>query len=689
MSKQVHKPKTGAMSQSVTTDNGVLLPDIPSPHTSSVTHPTFLGEMDRYLFAQSTHFNLYEKMGAHVQDGGTYFTVWAPNASQVAVVGDFNNWNTQQNPMHRHAGSGLWELFIAGLGEGTVYKYAIHDAHGQLLPLKADPYAFAGELRPANASKVFDIHHFQWTDHEYLTRRDQANPYVQPISIYEVHLGSWQRDEHGQFLSYDELAKRLVAYVKDMGFTHIEVMPISEHPLDASWGYQPIGMYAPTARFGSPDGFARLVNHAHENGIGVILDWVPAHFPTDTHGLSLFDGSTLYEHSDRRRGFHPDWNTAIYDFGRGEVAGFLINNALFWLEHYHLDGLRVDAVASMLHLNYSRKQGEWEPNQQGGSDNIEAIAFIKKLNQIIHERVPSALMIAEESTSFPKVSQHLMHGGLGFNFKWDLGFMHDTLDYFSVDPLFRKYHHDKLTFNQMYAYSEHFVLPLSHDEVVHGKSSLIHKMHGDDWQKFANLRAYYAYMWGYPGKKLLFMGQEFAQRAEWNENQGLDWHLTQYHEHSGVQRLVSDLNHFYRNAPALYEREHSWDGFEWRVVEDRDQSVIAWLRRGQHSDQQVLVVCNLTPMPHHGYEVRVPQAGVWHEAINTDASVYGGSGMGNFGQAVTQTRAWPRLHPLTPEMNAPISLAPRQPIHTPPLHIEHVLTLSLPPLATLIFEWRT
>ena len=465
-------------------------------------------------------------------------------------------------------------------------------------------------------------------------------------------------------------------------------MPVSEHPLDASWGYQPVGMYAPTARFGSPDGFARLVNHAHENGIGVILDWVPAHFPTDAHGLALFDGTTLYEHSDRRRGFHPDWNTAIYDFGRGEVAGFLINNALFWLEHYHLDGLRVDAVASMLHLNYSRPEGQWEPNQEGGSDNIEAIAFIKKLNQIIHERVPSALMIAEESTSFPKVSQHLMHGGLGFNFKWDLGFMHDTLDYFSLDPVFRKYHHDKLTFNQMYAYSEHFVLPLSHDEVVHGKSSLIHKMHGDDWQKFANLRAYYAYMWGYPGKKLLFMGQEFAQRAEWNENQSLDWHLTQYHEHAGVQRLISDLNHLYRASPALYEREHSWDGFEWRVVDDRDQSVIAWLRRAHTSDQLMLVVSNLTPVPHQGYEIRVPQAGVWREALNTDAAIYGGSGMGNWGQALAQTRAWPQLHPAPKQADAPLSLAPHRPVHTPPLYIEHVLSLCLPPLATLIFEWR-
>ncbi len=678
MSEQVYTTNTDANHASTTTDNGA------PPNERS----TFLGELDRYLFAQSTHFNLYDKMGAHVRDGGTYFTVWAPNASKVSVVGDFNYWDPHANAMHRHAESGLWELFIHGLGEGTVYKYAIHDAHGNLLPLKADPYGFAAELRPANASKVFNIHDYQWSDGEYMAQRAQNNPYIQPISIYEVHLGSWQRDENGQFLSYDELAKRLVAYAKDMGFTHIEILPVSEHPLDASWGYQPIGMYAPTARFGSPDGFARLVNHAHENGIGVILDWVPAHFPTDAHGLSMFDGSTLYEHSDRRRGFHPDWNTAIYDFGRGEVAGFLINNALFWLEHYHLDGLRVDAVASMLHLNYSRKQGEWEPNQQGGSDNIEAIAFIKKLNQIIHERVPSALMIAEESTSFPKVSQHLMHGGLGFNFKWDLGFMHDTLDYFSLDPVYRKYHHDKLTFNQMYAYSEHFVLPLSHDEVVHGKSSLIHKMNGDDWQKFANLRAYYAYMWGYPGKKLLFMGQEFAQRAEWNENQSLDWHLTQYHEHSGMQRLISDLNHFYRSAPALYESEYSWNGFEWRVVEDRDQSVLAWLRRGHKTNQLVLVVANLTPVPHHGYEIRVPQGGVWHEAINTDASTYGGTGMGNLGQVVAHTRAWPQLWPVDTSVKQPISLTPVLPVHTPPLYVEHILSLSLPPLATLMFEWH-
>ncbi len=678
MSELVFKTKTDVSKPSAATDSGI----------PSNEHATFLGELDCYLFAQSTHFNLYDKMGAHLRDGGAYFTVWAPNASEVSVVGDFNHWDVHANVMHRHDQSGLWELFIDGLGEGTVYKFAIHDAHGQLLPLKADPYGFAAELRPANASKLFHIHNFKWTDADYLAQRAQNNPYIEPISIYEVHLGSWQRDEQGQFLSYDELAKRLIAYAKDMGFTHIEILPVTEHPLDASWGYQPIGMYAPTARFGSPDGFARLVNHAHENGIGVILDWVPAHFPTDAHGLAMFDGTTLYEHSDRRRGFHPDWNTAIYDFGRGEVSGFLINNALFWLEHYHLDGLRVDAVASMLHLNYSRKHGEWEPNQHGGSDNIEAIAFIKKLNQIIHERVPSALMIAEESTSFPKVSQHLMHGGLGFNFKWDLGFMHDTLDYFSLDPVYRKYHHDKLTFNQMYAYSEHFVLPLSHDEVVHGKSSLIHKMNGDDWQKFANLRAYYAYMWGYPGKKLLFMGQEFAQRAEWNEDQSLDWHLTQYHEHSGIQRLIKDLNHFYRSAPALYESEHNWSGFEWRVVEDRDQSVLAWLRRGHQTDQLVLVVSNLTPVPHHGYEIRVPQAGIWREAINTDAQTYGGTGMGNFGQVVAHTRSWPQLQPVEAQIEQPFSLAPIKTTRTPPLHVEHVLTLSLPPLATLMFEWR-
>ena len=648
--------------------------------------PSFLGEMDRYLFAQSTHLHLYEKMGAHIRNDGVQFVVWAPNATQVSVVGDFNGWDVQTNPMYRHPDSGLWELFIQGLGQGTVYKYAIHDAHGHLLPLKADPYAFAGEMRPANASKVFDIDHFEWHDGDYLQQRDQKNWFMQPISIYEVHLGSWQRDERGNFLSYDDIAQRLVAYAKEMGFTHIEILPVSEHPLDASWGYQQTGLYAPTARFGSPDGFARLVDHAHQNGIGVILDWVPAHFPTDAHGLAMFDGSTLYEHSDRRRGFHPDWNTAIYDFGRGEVAGFLINNALFWLEHYHIDGLRVDAVASMLHLNYSRPEGEWEPNQQGGSDNLEAIAFIKKLNQIVQERVPSALMIAEESTSFPKVSQHLMHGGLGFHFKWDLGFMHDTLDYFEQDPIYRKFHHDLLTFNQMYAYTEHFVLPLSHDEVVHGKSSLIHKMHGDDWQKFANLRAYYGYMWGYPGKKLLFMGQEFAQRNEWNENQGLDWYLTQYHEHSGVQKLVSDLNHFYQASPALHERDHSWDGFEWRVVDDRDQSVFAWLRRAHTSDQLVLVVANLTPNPRFNYEIRVPQAGVWFERINSDASLYGGSGLGNMGQAQTQMRLSPILR-VAPIADT-ISLAPAQVLQHPLLRIEHVLSICLPPLSTMMFEWR-
>ena len=626
MSKQVHKPQTEVILPSVTMESGELVPNRSSDANSA--YPTFLGEMDRYLFAQSTHFNLYEKMGAHVRDGGTYFTVWAPNASQVSVVGDFNHWDIHANAMHRHTDSGLWELFIEGIGEGVVYKFAVHDAHGHLLPLKADPYGFAAELRPANASKVFDIHHFAWNNADYLAQRDQVNPYIQPISIYEVHLGSWQRDENGLFLSYDELAIRLIAYVKDLGFTHIEIMPVSEHPLDASWGYQPVGMYAPTARFGSPDGFARLVNHAHENGIGVILDWVPAHFPTDAHGLAMFDGTTLYEHSDRRRGFHPDWNTAIYDFGRGEVAGFLINNALFWLEHYHLDGLRVDAVASMLHLNYSRPEGQWEPNQEGGSDNIEAIAFIKKLNQIIHERVPSALMIAEESTSFPKVSQHLMHGGLGFNFKWDLGFMHDTLDYFSLDPVFRKYHHDKLTFSMMYAFSENFILAFSHDEVVHGKKSMLDKMYGTYEQKFATLRALYGYQFAHPGKKLTFMGSEFGQFIEWNYKQGLDWLLLDYPMHKAMQRWCSALNACYRSTRALWDIDDGWDGFTWLNVDDAERSAIAFLRTARNG-RRLVCVCNFTPVRYDDFVIGLPKRGVLRELLSSDSEEFGGSGVHN------------------------------------------------------------
>ena len=660
-----------------------------SPDVGQAFDSMFLSDVDRYLFAQSTHFHLYEKLGAHVVNGGVQFVVWAPNATSVAVVGDFNQWNDNAHPMQRQPNSGLWAVFVPNIGSNTAYKYAIIDAHGTSLPLKADPYGFYAELRPNTASKVFDIRQFVWTDADYLAQRAQQNPYTSPISIYEVHLGSWQRAEDGGFLSYDELAHRLVGYVKHMGFTHVEIMPVMEHPLDGSWGYQPIGMFAPTARFGTPDGFARLIDHAHANGIGVILDWVPAHFPIDAHGLAKFDGTPLYEHADKFRGFHPIWNTAIFDYGREEVAGFLINNALFWLEHYHLDGLRVDAVSSMLHLNFCREEGQWKPNQTGGIENIEAIALIQKLNQIMHERVPRALMIAEESSAHPMVSHGVDKGGLGFNFKWDLGFMHDTLDYFETDSLYRTHHHDKLTFNQMYAHSENYVLPLSHDEVVHGKSSLIHKMFGDNWQKFANLRAYYAWMWAYPGKKLLFMGQEFAQRAEWDEDKSLDWHLTQFSEHAGIQYLVRDLNTLYRTTPALHESDHTHDGFEWLIANDVQNSVFAWLRKGTTPNTIVLVVANLTPNPHAQYTIRVPKTGIWFERLNTDATVYGGTGMGNMGQALASTMVLPSPAPsesiaVDTTTEAPTTIETYRPTTT---DTAVQLTVCLPPLATLIFEW--
>lgn len=629
-----------------------------------------LSPLDCYLFAQSTHFHLPDKMGAQVVADGTWFALWAPHASRISVVGDFNHWDETAHPLHRLPDSGLWQVFIAHAQEGMRYKYQLWDANGARLPLKADPYGFRAQLRPDTASEICDISHFAWHDADYLKQRDTLDSYVQPISIYEVHLGSWQHGDDGGFLSYGEIAAQLIPYVKNLGFTHIELLPIMEHPLDASWGYQPVGLYAPTARHGTPTDFAHFVDVAHAHGIGVILDWVPAHFPTDAHGLAAFDGTTLYEHADRQRGFHPDWNTAIYDFGRGEVAGFLINNALFWLERYHLDGLRVDAVASMLHLNYSRNIGEWTPNQLGGEENLEAIAFIRKLNAIVHERVPSALMIAEESTSFPKVSQKIEYGGLGFDFKWDLGFMHDTLDYLEMNPLYRQFHHDKMTFNQMYAHNEHFVLPLSHDEVVHGKSALLHKMHGDDWQKFATLRAYYAWMWLYPGKKLLFMGQEFGQRAEWDEDRALDWHLTQFPEHAGLQQLVGDLNHLYRNAPTLYRYEHSPQSFAWCVVNDAPHSVFAWLRHpvgesAPNPNEVFLVLVNFTPEPRETYTLAVPFAGAWEECLNTDAVLYGGTGRGNLGQVMAKAITH----------------------HKTAIDKQALMTVCLPPLATVVLRY--
>ena len=622
-----------------------------------------LGPIDDYYFSAGTHLKLFDKFGAHPMmfEGvtGVHFAVWAPNASRVAVVGEFNGWDGRRHIMRRRTDSGVWEIFIPDLPVGTVYKYELYDSEGRVLPLKADPFAQASELRPSNGSKVVSTWDFQWHDADYLAARAQGDARQKPMSIYEVHLGSWQRAEDGEFLRYEDLIERLIPYVQGLGYTHIEVLPITEHPLDASWGYQPTGLFSPTARFGAPEGFARFVDAAHQAGIGVILDWVPAHFPTDAHGLAYFDGTALYEHEDKRKGFHPDWNTAIFNFGRTEVSEFLMNNALFWLDRYHLDGLRVDAVASMLYLDYSRKEGEWIPNEHGGRENLEAISFLQRTNSAVYGAHPGVVTIAEESTSFPGVSHPVHAGGLGFGFKWNMGFMHDTLSYFKQEPIHRQYHHNELTFGVMYAFAENFVLPLSHDEVVLGKGTLLTKMAGDDWQKFANLRAYYAFMWGYPGKKLLFMGQEFAQRAEWNENIGLDWHLLGYDAHKGVQRLVRDLNRLYCTVPALHEKDCEGGGFEWLIVDDRAQSVFAWVRRGLGHSKPVVVVSNLTPVPRLNYRVPMPAEGRWIECLNSDAQVYGGSGMGNLGEAFAHAQEGTQF--------------------------PAVIEVTLPPLSTLMF----
>ncbi|MBX4957782.1 1,4-alpha-glucan branching protein GlgB [Rhizobium lentis] len=594
-----------------------------------------LGPMDDYYAREGSHLRLFDKMGAHLirHDGaqGIHFAVWAPNAQRVSVVGDFNNWDGRRHVMRFRADSGIWEIFAPDIPLGVAYKFEIRGHDGVLLPLKADPFARRSELRPKTASIAAAELEQIWEDEAHLKHWRETDKRRQPISIYEVHAGSWQRRQDGTMLSWDELASSLIPYCVDMGFTHIEFLPITEHPYDPSWGYQTTGLYAPTARFGEPEGFARFVNGCHKVGIGVILDWVPAHFPTDEHGLGWFDGTALYEHEDPRKGFHPDWNTAIYNFGRTEVVSYLVNNALYWAEKFHLDGLRVDAVASMLYLDYSRKHGEWIPNEYGGNENLEAVRFLQDLNIRIYGQHSNVMTIAEESTSWPKVSQPVHEGGLGFGFKWNMGFMHDTLSYMKRDPVHRKHHHNELTFGLLYAYSENFVLPLSHDEVVHGKGSLIAKMPGDDWQKFANLRAYYAYMWGYPGKKLLFMGQEFAQWSEWSEAKSLDWNLLQYRMHEGMRRLVRDLNFTYRSKPALHERDCEGDGFEWLIADDAENSVFAWQRKAP-GQKPIVVITNFTPVYRENYLMRLPLAGRWREILNTDADIYGGSGKGNGGR---------------------------------------------------------
>ena len=605
-----------------------------------------LGPMDDYYVAEGTHLRLYDKLGAHpmTHEGmaGVLFAVWAPNARRVSVVGDFNRWDGRRHVMRHRHGAGLWEMFIPELEPRTVYKFEIIGAAGALLPLKADPLAFQSELRPKTASVIASPEAYAWNDADYLKARAQKDHRRSPMAIYEVHLGSWRRHGDGRFFSYRELADELLPYAADMGFTHIELLPVSEHPFDPSWGYQPTGLYAPTARFGSPQDFAFFMDRAHALGLGVILDWVPAHFPTDQHGLSHFDGTALYEHADPRRGFHPDWSTAIYNFGRTEVSAFLVNNALYWMERFHADGLRVDAVASMLYLDYSRKAGEWIPNEEGGRENKEAIAFLKRMNATAYGTHPGVVTIAEESTAWPGVSKPTHMGGLGFGFKWNMGFMHDTLDYLSRESIHRKFHHNDMTFGLLYAFSENFVLPLSHDEVVHGKGSLLTKMAGDDWQKFATLRAYYAFMWAYPGKKLLFMGQEFAQRNEWSEARGLDWELLQYPSHGGVRTLVRDLNALYRALPQLHARDCEGDGFEWSIADDHENSVYAWIRKAP-GEKPVAVISNFTPVPREHYSVPLPAEGRWREIMNTDATHYGGSGKGNAGEVRAHREASGRI----------------------------------------------
>jgi 1,4-alpha-glucan branching enzyme len=626
-----------------------------------------LGATDDHLLVEGAHQKLYEKLGAHVltHEGveGTHFAVWAPNARRVSVVGDFNQWDGRRAQMRKRIDSGIWEIFIPGVGAGANYKYEIVGRQGELLPLKADPLGFEAELRPSTASVVAANAPYQWGDETHMRERVKFDPRRSPMSIYEVHLPSWRRGEDGRFLTYDELADQLVPYVADLGFTHIELMPINEHPLDASWGYQPIGLFAPTRRHGDSYGFRRLVDRAHQVGLSVILDWVPAHFPTDEHGLAQFDGGPLYEHPDPKRGFHPDWNTAIYDYGRREVANFLIASALYWLDRFHIDGLRVDAVASMLYLDYSREPGEWSPNPDGSNDNRDAVAFLQRFNELVYALYPGVVTIAEESTAWGGVTRPTYAGGLGFGFKWNMGWMNDTLRYLSSDPVHRKWRHNELTFGLLYAFTENFVLPISHDEVVHGKGSVVSKISGDEWRRFATARAYYGFMWGHPGKKLLFMGQEFGQTNEWNYATSLDWWLLDFPPHRGLQAFIRDLNRVYRDHEALYARDCEAEGFQWIVADDAESSVFAFARFGADRSRPIVVVSNFTPVPRNAYRLGLPRAGRWRELVNSDAAIYGGSGLGNLGAIHARSEAF-RDFPASAE-------------------------ILLPPLSTLFFAFET
>ena len=596
-----------------------------------------IGEMDEYLLGEGTHRRLWAVLGAHVitHEGahGTHFAVWAPNAQRVSVVGDFNWWDGRRHVMRRRGATGVWEIFIPGIGEGTRYKYRIVGPDGAVQPLKADPVGFGSEHPPETASIVRDISGYGWKDDRWMDERADRDARTAPISVYEVHLGSWKRrhQEDNRMLSYKEAAVELIDYVHDMGFTHIEFLPLSEHPFDGSWGYQPVGLYAPTIRHGPPHEFRDLVEAAHEKGIGVILDWVPGHFPTDAHGLGRFDGTALYEHADPREGFHKDWNTLIFNYGRVEVANYLISNALYWLEEYHVDGLRVDAVASMLYRDYSRKEGEWVPNRHGGRENLEAIDMLQRMNTTVYGEVGGILTAAEESTSFPGVSRPVDTGGLGFGYKWNMGWMNDTLEYIKLEPIYRKYHHHQMTFGLHYAFSENFILPISHDEVVHGKGSMLARMPGNEWERFANLRAYYGFMWGHPGKKLLFMGCEIAQPSEWKQAGEVDWGVLDHPNHRGIQRLIRDLNTLYRAMPALHVKDCEGDGFQWIEANAVEDSIYAWLRRGGPDDPPVVVICNFTPVERRDWLCGMPVEGKWREALNTDAEIYGGGNRGNLG----------------------------------------------------------
>jgi 1,4-alpha-glucan branching enzyme len=626
-------------------------------------YPGVLGDQDLYLLGEGNHLGLYERLGAHPMElegvAGTSFAVWAPNARRVSVVGAFNFWDGRRHAMRKHPG-GVWEIFIPDVREGDVYKYEILGPNGELLPLKTDPLGFRAEKLPGTASIVHDPTRFEWDDEAWMQGREGRNALDAPMAIYEVHLGSWRRNPDGSYYTYDQLAEELVPYVAEMGYTHVEFLPPTEHPFDGSWGYQPLGLFAPTSRFGTPDDFKRLVDAFHRGGIGVFIDWVPAHFPEDSHGLALFDGTHLYDHADPRQGRHPDWGTLVFNYGRPEVRNYLLSNALFWLSEYHIDGLRVDAVASMLYLDYSREPGEWVPNVHGGNENLEAVSFLQRTNEVVFGRHAGATTLAEESTAWPMVSRPTSVGGLGFGYKWNMGWMHDSLQYMSEDSINRRYHHNEITFSLAYAFGENFVLPLSHDEVVHGKRSLIEKMPGDEWQKFANLRAYYGFMYAHPGKQLLFMGGEIAQRREWNHDTALDWHLLEETPHVGVQALIKDLNDLYSTTPALYEVDFEPAGFGWIAGGDIENSVVSFLRRGDAEEDLAIVVCNFTPVVRHDYRIGVPEAAAYEEALNTDDARYGGSGVGNGGRITTErVQAHGR---------------------------EHSLSLTLPPLATIILK---